>query len=67
MSFGLKVLAFATARIASAGVAAANDLKVALIYGFTGPLRHKQTGSSPNTRKASTRHRTSSLPAASRR
>jgi branched-chain amino acid transport system substrate-binding protein len=39
MSFGLKHLAFAAALIASAGLAAADDLKVALIYGLTGPLQ----------------------------
>ena len=39
MSFRLKPLALAVALIASAGVAAADDLKVALIYGLTGPLQ----------------------------
>lgn len=35
MSFGLKVLAFAAVLIASAGMAAVDDLKVGLIYGLT--------------------------------
>ena len=39
MSFGLKLFAFAAALIASAGAAAADDLKIALIYGRTGPLQ----------------------------
>src|SRR6202035_1662521 len=38
MSFRLKPLALAAALIACAGGAAADDLKVALIYGRTGPL-----------------------------
>jgi branched-chain amino acid transport system substrate-binding protein len=39
MSFRLKLLAFAVALVATAGGAAADDLKVALIYGLTGPLQ----------------------------
>jgi branched-chain amino acid transport system substrate-binding protein len=39
MSFGLKHLALAAALAASAGTALADDLKVALIYGRTGPLQ----------------------------
>jgi branched-chain amino acid transport system substrate-binding protein len=39
MSFRLKPLALAAALIASAGMAAADDLKIALIYGLTGPLQ----------------------------
>jgi branched-chain amino acid transport system substrate-binding protein len=39
MSFGLKHLALAAALIASAGTALAEDLKIALIYGRTGPLQ----------------------------
>ena len=39
MSFRLKPLALAAALIAFAGAAAADDLKVALIYGLTGPLQ----------------------------
>src|SRR5271157_1753827 len=39
MSFRLKIFAFAAALVASAGAAAADDLKVALIYGLTGPLQ----------------------------
>jgi branched-chain amino acid transport system substrate-binding protein len=39
MSFRLKLLAFAVALVATAGRAAADDLKVALIYGLTGPLQ----------------------------
>ena len=39
MSFGLRVLAVAAALAASAGAAAADDLKIALIYGRTGPLQ----------------------------
>ena len=39
MSFRLKFFAFAAALIASAGAAAADDLKIALIYGLTGPLQ----------------------------
>ena len=38
MSFRLKLFALAAALIASAGAAPADDLKVALIYGRTGPL-----------------------------
>jgi branched-chain amino acid transport system substrate-binding protein len=38
MSFRLRILALAAAVIASAGAAAADDLKVALIRGLTGPL-----------------------------
>jgi branched-chain amino acid transport system substrate-binding protein len=48
MSFRLKLLAFAAALVASVGAAAADDLKVALIYGLTGPLqayaRQTETG-----------------------
>src|SRR5580693_2331448 len=39
MSFRLKLFAFAAALVASVGAAAADDLKVALIYGLTGPLQ----------------------------
>ena len=39
MSFRLKLFAFAAALVASAGAAAADDLKIALIYGLTGPLQ----------------------------
>ena len=39
MSFRLRILAFAAALIACAGAAAADDLKIALIYGLTGPLQ----------------------------
>jgi branched-chain amino acid transport system substrate-binding protein len=39
MSFRLKLFALAAALIASAGAAAADDLKIALIYGLTGPLQ----------------------------
>ena len=38
MSFRLRILALAAAVIASAGAAVADDLKVALIRGLTGPL-----------------------------
>jgi branched-chain amino acid transport system substrate-binding protein len=38
MSFRLRTLAFAAALVASAGAAAADDLKIALIRGLTGPL-----------------------------
>src|SRR5260370_23439235 len=38
MRFRLKTLAFAAALVASAGAAAADDLKIALIRGLTGPL-----------------------------
>ena len=43
MSFRLELFAFAAALIVSAGAASADDLKVALIYGRTGPL-----GPTPN-------------------
>jgi branched-chain amino acid transport system substrate-binding protein len=39
MGFRLKLLAFAAALVGAAGAAAAEDLKVALIYGLTGPLQ----------------------------
>ena len=39
MSFRLRFFALAAALIASAGAAAADDLKIALIYGLTGPLQ----------------------------
>jgi branched-chain amino acid transport system substrate-binding protein len=39
MSFRLKCFTFAAAIIASAGAVAADDLKIALIYGRTGPLQ----------------------------
>src|ERR1700729_902425 len=39
MSFRLKPLTLAAALIACAGAATADDLKVALIYGLTGPLQ----------------------------
>ena len=39
MSFRIKLFVFAAALIASAGVATADDLKIALIYGLTGPLQ----------------------------
>src|SRR5271167_2534103 len=39
MTFRLRHLAFAAALVASAGAAAADDLKIALIYGLTGPLQ----------------------------
>src|SRR5271167_4691099 len=39
MTFRLKSLAFAAALVASAGAAAADDLKIALIRGLTGPLQ----------------------------
>jgi branched-chain amino acid transport system substrate-binding protein len=38
MSFRLRILALAAALVVSAGAAAADDLKVALIRGLTGPL-----------------------------
>src|SRR5208282_2730053 len=38
MSFRLKLFVLAAALIASAGAAAADDLKIALIRGLTGPL-----------------------------
>jgi branched-chain amino acid transport system substrate-binding protein len=48
MSFRLKLFAFAAALVASVGAAAADDLKIALIYGLTGPLqayaRQTETG-----------------------
>jgi branched-chain amino acid transport system substrate-binding protein len=39
MSFRLRFFVLAAALIASAGAAAADDLKIALIYGLTGPLQ----------------------------
>ena len=39
MSFRLRLLALAAGLLASAGAAAADDLKIALIYGLTGPLQ----------------------------
>jgi branched-chain amino acid transport system substrate-binding protein len=39
MSFRLRFFALAAALIASAGAAAADDFKIALIYGLTGPLQ----------------------------
>ena len=39
MSFRLRFFALAAGLIASAGAAAADDLKIALIYGLTGPLQ----------------------------
>src|SRR5208283_2988198 len=39
MTFRWKMLAFAAALIASAGAAKADDLKIALIRGLTGPLQ----------------------------
>src|SRR5271166_2859188 len=39
MTFRLKSLAFAAALVASAGAASAEDLKIALIRGLTGPLQ----------------------------
>src|ERR1700737_4819540 len=39
MTFRLKSLAFAAALVALAGAAAADDLKIALIHGVTGPLQ----------------------------
>jgi branched-chain amino acid transport system substrate-binding protein len=39
MTFRLKSLAFAAALVASAGAASADDLKIALIRGLTGPLQ----------------------------
>ena len=39
MSFRLKLFALAAALIGSAAAAAPADLKVALIYGLTGPLQ----------------------------
>jgi len=39
MSFRLKLFALAAGLVASAGAAAADDLKIALIYGLTGPLQ----------------------------
>jgi branched-chain amino acid transport system substrate-binding protein len=48
MSFRPKLFAFAAALVASVGAAAADDLKIALIYGLTGPLqayaRQTETG-----------------------
>ena len=39
MSFGFRTLAFALGLIGSASAARADDLKIALIQGFTGPLQ----------------------------
>src|SRR3974390_41653 len=39
MTFRLKSFAFAVALVASAGAARADDLKIALIRGLTGPLQ----------------------------
>src|SRR5271165_2923940 len=39
MRCGFKIFALAAALVASAGAAAADDLKIALIYGLTGPLQ----------------------------
>ena len=39
MSFGLKTLALAAALAAATGAARADDVKVALIRGLTGPLQ----------------------------
>jgi branched-chain amino acid transport system substrate-binding protein len=39
MSLRLRILALAAVLVASAGAAAADDLKIALIYGLTGPLQ----------------------------
>ena len=39
MTFSLKTLAFAAALVASLGAARADDIKIALIRGLTGPLQ----------------------------